>query len=178
MASTQSVGPTGRGRKRARWVFIGVLLVMLAEIVTMIAVGQALGVWWTLALLVALGFGGAWLVRREGLRAWRRLQEVRGRPEAAGREVIDAAVILVGGFLLLTPGFLTASVGLFMVLPLTRPITRGWVTGLASSRAPGMMSAGNVRRPPPGGGDIIEGEIVNDSSGPMPQENPTDHRLD
>ncbi|MBW8173267.1 FxsA family protein [Ornithinimicrobium sp. Arc0846-15] len=178
MASTQSVGPTGRGGRRARWILIGVLLLMLAEIVTMIAVGQALGVWWTLLLLVVLAFGGAWLVRREGLRAWRRLQSAKGDPQNAGREVLDAAVILVGGFLLLTPGFLTATVGLFMVLPLTRPITRGWVSTMASTRSPMMGATGGVRRPPPGSGDIIEGEIVNDSSEHNARDPRTDPRLE
>jgi len=51
-----------------------------------------------------------------------------------GRELADAALVLIGGTLLLTPGFLTDLVGFFFILPFTRPITRAWLQGVVERR--------------------------------------------
>jgi UPF0716 protein FxsA len=172
--SRRARGGTARPRRaprRARWLLATLLLVPLVEIIVVIAVGQQVGPWWTLAGLVALTLVGAWLVRREGARTWRRLQDAVRSGQTPARELSDAGLVLVGGVLLLTPGFVTGVIGLLLVLPFTRPLTRGWVERLVASRlllsTSGMSwSAASGPWRPPGGGEVIEGEIVEEEPGP------------
>ena len=78
-----------------------------------------------LLLLVLESLLGAWFVRREGSRAWAALTTALNTGRMPSRELADAALVLVGGTLLLTPGFITDVVGFFFILPLTRPLARG-----------------------------------------------------
>jgi len=100
------------------------IVVPIAELALLIQVGQAIGVWWTIALLVADAILGSLLARSQGRAAWRRFNEALrgGRPPA--REVLDGALVLFGGALLLTPGFLTDVLGLVLLLPPTRALVR------------------------------------------------------
>jgi UPF0716 protein FxsA len=100
------------------------LAVPLAEIYLIIQVGQVIGAAWTIALLILDSVLGAWLVRVEGRRAWAALQHALRSGRMPSRELADAALVLVGGTLLLTPGFMTDAVGFFLLLPLTRPLAR------------------------------------------------------
>ena len=116
----------------------------ILEIYVIIQVGQEIGAMPTLLLLVADALLGAWLVKREGRRAWEALNEAIQAGQAPGRELADAALILVGGTLLLTPGFVTDIFGFFLVLPFTRPFARRVLTAVVARRA--------VRRFTDGGG--------------------------
>jgi UPF0716 protein FxsA len=101
----------------------------ILEIYVIIQVGQEIGALWTVLLLIFESVLGAWIVKREGARAWRGLNEALNTGRMPGRELADAALILIGGTLLLTPGFVTDFFGFFAVLPFTRPIARkllGW----------------------------------------------------
>jgi len=100
------------------------IVVPIAELAVLIQVGQLIGVWWTIALLVADAVLGSLLARSQGRAAWRRFNEAlqSGRPPA--REVLDGALVLFGGALLLTPGFLTDILGVLLLLPPTRAIFR------------------------------------------------------
>jgi UPF0716 protein FxsA len=97
-------------------------------------VGSVIGGWQTFALLLAESALGAYLVRHEGRRTWQALREALNTGHMPGRELADAALILIGGTLLLTPGFLTDIAGFFFVLPFTRPITRRWLQGVVERR--------------------------------------------
>jgi UPF0716 protein FxsA len=114
--------------------FVGVPLL---EIYVIIQVGQAIGAFPTIALLILESALGAWLVKREGLRAWRALNQAIRVGHLPARELGDAAVILVGGVLLLTPGFVTDVFGFFFVLPWTRPIARRALAAFVSARVAG-----------------------------------------
>jgi UPF0716 protein FxsA len=138
------------------------LVVPLLEIYLIIQVGQAIGAAWTIALLVADSLLGAWLVRFEGRRAWAALQQALRSGRMPSRELADAALILVGGTLLLTPGFVTDVVGFFLLVPLTRPLARrllGWFVTrrLLGSRRSGPTTdrviPGKVVPEDPAGGD-------------------------
>ena len=107
-----------------------------------IQVGQEIGAIPTLLLLVADALLGAWLVKREGRRAWEALNEAIQAGQAPGRELADAALILVGGTLLLTPGFVTDIFGFFLVLPFTRPFARRLLTAVVARRAFRRFSGG------------------------------------
>jgi UPF0716 protein FxsA len=104
--------------------FLGFLVVPVLEIYVIIQVGQLIGGWPTVGLLLAESLLGAWIVRHEGRRAWRALTETFQRGTVPERELADAALVLVGGVLLLTPGFITDVVGFLFVLPFTRPLMR------------------------------------------------------
>ena len=102
---------------------------------------------WTVLLLIFESLLGAWLVKREGRRAWRALQEtLETRPDARASELADAALVLVGGTLLLTPGFVTDVFGFFLVLPFTRPLARR-VLGFVVARR--IVVRAHRRRPYP-----------------------------
>lgn len=114
---------TGRAQSRAGLVLVIALLVVpTLEIALIIAVGRAIGGWPTLGLLLLESAVGAWLVRREGAQAWRALAGALSSGRMPAGELSDAALVLVGGTLLLTPGFLTDVAGFCFVLPFTRPL--------------------------------------------------------
>ncbi|HET7455627.1 MAG TPA: FxsA family protein [Solirubrobacterales bacterium] len=100
------------------------IVVPVAELYVIIKVGELIGVWPTLALLLADALLGSWLLKHEGRGAWRRFNQALAERRFPGREVADGALIIVGGTLLLTPGFLTDIVGVFLLLPPTRAISR------------------------------------------------------
>jgi len=128
---------TRRGRRRPHWgwyVFLALLVVPVAEIALIVAVGSVIGGWQTLALLLAESALGAYLVKHEGRRSWQTLRVALNTGQMPGRELADAALILIGGTLLLTPGFLTDLVGFFFILPFTRPITRRWLQRVVERR--------------------------------------------
>ena len=138
------------------------IAVPIAELAVIIQVGQAIGVLPTVAILIADSILGSLLVRSQGRLAWRRLNEAirAGRPPA--REVLDGALILFGGALLLTPGFLTDILGIALLLPPTRAIVRGVLARrLLHRMTVSMTSAASRRRPPARSGDAdYEGTAV------------------
>jgi UPF0716 protein FxsA len=113
---------------------IAFILVPLAELAVLIAVGDFIGLWPTLALLLVVSVAGAWLAKREGLAAWRRFQLALAAGRVPTVEVADGAMILLAGALLLTPGFLTDVVGILLLLPPTRPLARRLAPRLAARR--------------------------------------------
>lgn len=119
--------------------FLSFLAIPVAEIYVIIQIGGLVGTWPTVALLVADSLLGAWIVRREGIRAWRNVQETFQAGRMPDRELADAAMILVGGALLLTPGFITDVSGLTFVLPFTRPAVRRMVVALTKQRLEARM---------------------------------------
>ena len=118
--------------------FVVLLLALLgipvAEIFFIIRVTRDLGIPETIGLLVAVSIVGAWLVRRSGLGVLRQIQERLARGEIPGKELVDGLLILVGGVLMLTPGFLTDAVGLVLLVPPTRLALRALLIRRYSKR--------------------------------------------
>jgi UPF0716 protein FxsA len=106
----------------------------VAEIAVIVAVGKVIGGWQTVALLLFESALGAYLVKREGRRSWQALQVALNTGRMPARELADAALVLIGGTLLLTPGFLTDVFGFFFILPLTRPVARRWLQRVVERR--------------------------------------------
>jgi UPF0716 protein FxsA len=98
--------------------FIGVPLL---ELWVIAQVAQRIDLLPTLAILLTVSVVGAWVVKREGRAAWDRFREALGQRIPAV-EVVDGALVLVGGTLLLTPGFINDAVGLLLVIPPTRAV--------------------------------------------------------
>jgi UPF0716 protein FxsA len=100
------------------------IVVPILELYVIIQVGQLIGVVPTLVLLLADALLGSMLLKHEGRGAWRRFNEALAARRFPGKEVADGVLIVIGGTLLLTPGFLTDIFGLFLLLPPTRAISR------------------------------------------------------
>jgi UPF0716 protein FxsA len=100
------------------------IVVPIAELYVIIKVGEAIGLWPTLALLFADAILGSLLLRHQGRGAWRRFNEALAARRFPGKEVADGAMIVVGGTLLLAPGFITDIAGLILLVPPTRAIVR------------------------------------------------------
>jgi UPF0716 protein FxsA len=100
------------------------IVVPIAELAVIIQVGQEIGVLWTIAILIGDSVLGSLLMRSQGRTAWRRFNAAlqAGRPPA--REVLDGVLVIFGGALLLTPGFLTDILGLALLIPPTRAVVR------------------------------------------------------
>ncbi|MHB8656672.1 MAG: FxsA family protein [Solirubrobacteraceae bacterium] len=96
----------------------------LVELFVAIKVAEAIGVLLTILLLIAGWPIGMWALRSRGRAAWRRLGQAvaQGRPPA--RDVLDGALVLLGGVLLLVPGFITDLLGVGLLLPFTRFLAR------------------------------------------------------
>ena len=117
----------------------------VAELLVAIEVAGAIGVLWTVLLLV-LGWPlGMWLVRTEGRGAWRRLSGAVAAGRPPGREVVDGAVIVIGGTLLIVPGFITDVLGLLLLGPPTRSLARRGLVRNFQSRL--VVAATRYRRP-------------------------------
>lgn len=177
------------GRRSRGWVWWLVALVFvgvpLLEIYLLVQLGQVVGAWWTIAILLAAGILGSYLVKREGSRAWRALRSALASGRMPATELADGALVLVGGTLLVTPGFATDAVGLFCILPFTRPVARRVLARVIGRRlvVRAVMDPGMGRRegpptgpradqgrrrgvppsgPRPGQGDVVPGEVVDD----------------
>jgi len=141
------------------------LVVPIVEVAVIIAVGRTIGGWPTFGLLLIESALGAWLVRREGSRSWRALSEALTSGRMPPRQLANAALVLVGGTLLLAPGFLTDIVGFFLILPLTRPLARRLLEGMVARRLlgglmPSRSGPASRRGGPDGPDDVIEGELL------------------
>jgi len=100
------------------------LVTPTVELILLFKVGEVIGSWPTVALIIATGVAGSYLARREGLSAWQRLNQSIARGGLPGKELLDGVIILVSGALLITPGVLTDVVGFTGLLPPTRALIR------------------------------------------------------
>jgi len=137
------------------------VVVQILEIWILISVGHAIGGWQTLVLLALDSVLGAALVRHHGRQTWRAFRRALDEKRMPAREVADGALVLVGGTLLLTPGFLSDVVGVLFLLPPTRALVRPALTRMVARRLglPGLP--GRLGRPQRSTyGDVVEGEVV------------------
>jgi UPF0716 protein FxsA len=100
------------------------LVVPIVEITIIVAVAGQLGVLPTVGLLLVVSVAGGWLVRREGVGLLNRVRDELGRGELPAAGMVDGVLLLVGGALMLTPGFLTDAIGLLLLVPPMRALVR------------------------------------------------------
>lgn len=100
------------------------VLLPLVELALLIQVGRAIGLGWTLAIVVATGLLGATLARRQGLRAWLAIRSELQNGRMPAGALLDGLLILVGGIVLLTPGILTDLAGFALLVPATRSLLK------------------------------------------------------
>lgn len=131
--------------------FVLFIIVPIIEIAVIIQVGQVIGSGPTLVTLVAVSIIGAWLVRREGTRAWAAFRNALNAGRAPTREVVDGALVLMGGALLLTPGFVTDALGLTLIFPPSRAVYNRMLRNRLRTRFLGAASGGTRPRYPRSG---------------------------
>jgi UPF0716 protein FxsA len=122
------------------------IVVPIAELYVLIQIGQAIGVLPTIALLILDSILGAALMRQQGRAAWLRFNRALTEGRVPGREVIDGVLVIFGGALLLTPGFLSDILGLFLLLPPTRAIIRGLLVRRFGARLVASATSGAEMR--------------------------------
>jgi UPF0716 protein FxsA len=127
---------------------IAFIVIPLAELYVIIQVGQEIGAGWTIALLLADSVLGSMLWRSQGRAVWRRFNAALAERRPPTREVVDGALVILGGALLITPGFLTDIAGVFLLLPPTRAIARGLLLRNLGSRLLMSFVPGARRRRP------------------------------
>ncbi|HWB35843.1 MAG TPA: FxsA family protein [Rugosimonospora sp.] len=159
-------------RQRAGWIGIGALLLVIAEVAVFVLVAKAIGAVWAVLLIIAgCGLGG-WLLRWEGVRAWRALRSAAGSAQPVGVGATSGVVGLLAALFLVVPGFLTDLAGLALLVPPVRRLAGARVQRFAEGRL-SSATAGDlfgprrvrVRRGAPGGAtgedtEVIEGEII------------------
>ena len=146
------------------------VIVPLVELYVIVQAGRLLGIVPTLLLLLAMSLLGGYLLRREGAKTWRAFRAALSQGRVPAAEVADGALVLLGGALLLTPGFATDLFGLACVLPPSRAVLRRMITRVAARRLGvggllGGSEPGRRARPDrsqPGRGQVIDGEVVDE----------------
>jgi UPF0716 protein FxsA len=134
------------------------IAVPLVELYVIIQVGGAIGVLPTIGILLADSILGTLLLRSQGRVVWRRFNEALAERRVPAREVFDGAAVIIGGTLLLTPGFITDIVGLLLLIPPTRNVFRRFVSAFAKRRTAARVAFWGFgqydqRRGAPGDGD-------------------------
>ena len=149
-------------------VLLGLVFIALPliELALLIKAGQLIGLWATLAIVVGTGLLGVHVLLRQSWTAMRQMREGLARGQAPVASVIDGAFLLVAGSLLITPGLLSDTVALLLLVPPIRHAVAGWLVrrllGRAQANVFGSATQGPRAQPPHsarGEGPIIEGEF-------------------
>ena len=167
-----------RRRGWVPWLLVFAFVVMpLVEIYVLIQVGQVIGVWWTILLLIADSILGGWLIRREGGRAWRALTTALSSGTMPAKELANGALILVGGTLMLSAGLRDrrardpadpavhpAGGAPTVADPGRQQATRGRLRRRTTRTTPTRTGGVTPDRPDnsSGGGPVIRGEVLDD----------------
>ncbi|MFC5712758.1 FxsA family protein [Thalassorhabdus alkalitolerans] len=116
------------------------IIVPALEIGVLLLSGNYLGVWPTVLLVILTGVLGAWLAKREGLQTIRTAQLQMQQGEVPSNLILDGLCILVGGVVLLTPGFITDAIGFLLLIP----FTRGYFKGVFQRVFSKLTQSGNI----------------------------------
>ncbi|WP_372787684.1 FxsA family protein [Paraconexibacter sp.] len=158
------------------------LIVPIAELYVIIQVGQAIGALNTVGILILDSIVGSLLLRSQGRAVWRRFNDALAAGRAPAREVLDGVLVIFGGALLITPGFLSDVFGILMLAPPSRVVIRRILTRRLTSRAAFVVAgpAGAAgadaamrarrRRRPGRGDDVVDGTAteIDDSPRELP----------
>ena len=107
--------------------FLAFTIIPIIEIYLLIEIGSMFGALTAVTLVILTGFLGAFLARMQGIQTLYRIQESLREGRMPSGELLDALLIVISGLVLLTPGFLTDSVGFLLLIPLTRNSIKYWL---------------------------------------------------
>ena len=112
--------------------FLLFAILPIVEIAILINVGEQIGGWYTVAIVIVTAFAGAHLVRQQGLSTLMQAQQKMQAGAMPGQEMAEGLLLVIAGVLLVTPGFVTDGIGFLLSLPMTRPlIAKGLVKHLS-----------------------------------------------
>ncbi|WP_240374627.1 FxsA family protein [Bacillus piscicola] len=115
-----------------KWLVLLLIIVPALEIAVLVLSGNVLGIWPTLLLIILTGVLGAWLARKEGIQVIRTAQLKMQNGEVPSGLILDGICILAGGIVLLTPGFITDTLGFLLLIPYTRSSGKALLSRLFS----------------------------------------------
>ena len=107
--------------------FLAFTIIPIIEIYLLIEIGSMFGALTAVTLVILTGFLGAFLARMQGLQTLYRMQESLREGRMPSGELLDTLLIVIAGLVLLTPGFLTDSVGFMLLIPATRNFIKYWL---------------------------------------------------
>lgn len=139
--------------------FLCFLAVPFFEIYVLLKMGSMIGAFPTVILVVFTAVLGAWMLRQQGFATWQRLQAGLAKGQPPVLEMIEGPILLVGGALLLTPGFFTDILGFLCLIPMTR---RKMAIYFIEKNLVMAASGNPFKRSPTKSGNIIEGEFKKD----------------
>jgi UPF0716 protein FxsA len=155
-------------------ILIAFICVPLIEIAVFIEIGDLVGLWPTLALIVLTAVLGTWQLRAQGLATLSRARSLMEQGEMPARELFDGLCLLIAGALLLTPGFVTDSLGALLFVPPLRDALRRAIGRYVAARAETrvFVDGREAHRQGPGG-RTIDGEYDDMTDRPGPDKDPS-----
>ncbi|MFK7805155.1 MAG: FxsA family protein [Anaerolineae bacterium] len=117
------------------------IIVPAIELILLIQMGQWIGTLPTVGLIVVTGIIGAYLTRQQGVQVWRRVQQEMQTGQIPGGALLEGAMILIAGAVLMTPGVLTDALGFLLLIPPSRKL----LSGLIGRQFQRMMERGQIR---------------------------------
>jgi UPF0716 protein FxsA len=142
--------------KAMQIIFLFFLAVPFIEIYLLLTIGGVIGVFPTVLLVVFTAVLGAWLLRQQGFATWQRMQASLAQGAVPAYEMIEGPILLVGGALLLTPGFFTDAIGFACLLPQTR---RKFAQYIIEKQLINAQTGSPFQQEKPKNGNVIEGEF-------------------
>ncbi|MCD6138379.1 MAG: FxsA family protein [Deltaproteobacteria bacterium] len=106
---------------------LGFILIPFIELYLLIKIGQFVGAFNTILIVIFTGIAGAYLARLEGIRTLFKVRESLNSGKLPAEEMLDAMLIFVAGAVLLTPGFITDLAGILILIPRTRYLFKRWL---------------------------------------------------
>lgn len=140
-----------------RFLFILFLLIPLVEIYLLIKVGSIIGAGWTIFLIIATAVIGAGLLRKEGFSTLQRAQTAMARGEIPAVAMLEGVALVFSGAFLLTPGFITDTIGFLLLIP---PLRRALIKQLLRNSQVVFSTRQQFYHQQQHDADIIEGEVV------------------
>lgn len=116
------------------WLLLGLLIIPAIEIGVFIWVGSYIGAFWVVMLIIITGIAGLALARYEGMRTIQKAQMSMVSGQMPGPQLIEGFCILAGGIMLFAPGFVTDTIGLFLIIPITRKLAYGYIFNFLRKR--------------------------------------------
>lgn len=156
------------------WLFGLFVVVPIIEIALFIQVGGLIGLWPTLALVIASALAGSALMRSQSAHAWREVQQSFSDMRDPTRPLAHGVMILIAGMLLITPGFFTDTLGLLLLIPAVRDAVMRHVARRVQITQVEMGGASMRREPhrPPYGDGVIDGDYVVEDDAPRDARRP------
>ena len=152
------------------WLLIAFIAVPLIEITLFIQVGGAIGLGWTLAVVVLTAILGTWLVRSQGAIAMGQLRSSFSDLRDPTEPLVHGAMILFSGALLLTPGFFTDAVGFAFLIPRFRAAAYRAIWDRVNIQIFGTPGGGMGPRPGPQGGRDPRGDVIDGDFHEIPEQ--------